>query len=109
MMSVASRPRFDLSQVELHVDGIDVDRAVRAYQEFGLFVVRGLLRPYMDRLLAETEQAVQRAHDELPHATEMRYGWLTTSGAIIPESSPAPACPRRRARHSFRDGLRSES
>lgn len=89
MLSVGDLPTVQLSQIEFHAADLDVERAKKAYDEVGFFVVRGLLRNHMERMLEEIERAVTLAHDELAElaesAEQARYGWLTKSGAVFTE------------------------
>ncbi len=88
-------PPFDPSEVDFHADTIDLERAARAYREVGFIVVRGLMRRYVEPMMAEVREAVAVALRELPEAAEMRYGWMTPSGGIFTDRVP-PGFPQRR-------------
>jgi ectoine hydroxylase-related dioxygenase (phytanoyl-CoA dioxygenase family) len=80
---VRDLPGVDLSAIDFQAGTLDVERAVRAYHEVGVIIVRGLLRRYMDALLTEIQSAVSLVRSELPSAALLRYGWVTASGGIF--------------------------
>jgi hypothetical protein len=75
--------RFDVSEVEFDADGIDIQRAARVYRDVGFLVVRGLMKKYVEVMVAEVRDAVTLAHRELPDAEPGPYGRLTPGGAIF--------------------------
>lgn len=87
--SVRDLPRLEsLSAVEFDAASIDLERAARVYAEVGMLVVRGLLRPYMEPMLAEIREAVELAYRELPEAKMERHGLLTPSGGVFSRVGP---------------------
>lgn len=87
--SVRDLPRLEsLSAVEFDAATIDLARAARVYAEVGILVVRGLLRPYMEPMLAEIREAVELAYRELPEAKMERHGLLTPSGGVFSRVGP---------------------
>jgi hypothetical protein len=95
MGTLPALPRVDPTEIDFHVDTIDVERAARVYETVGFIIVRGLLRKHVEGIMAEVREAVVAAHGELPQATSMRYGWLTPSGGIFTDRVP-PGHPARR-------------
>lgn len=82
--SVRDLPRLEnLSAVEFDAASIDLARAAQVYADVGILVVRGLLRPYMEPMLAEIREAVELAYRELPEAKMERHGLLTPSGGVF--------------------------
>lgn len=82
--SVRDLPRLEsLSAVEFDAASIDLARAAQVYADVGILVVRGLLRPYMEPMLAEIRGAVELAYRELPEAKMERHGLLTRSGGVF--------------------------
>ena len=87
--SVRDLPRLEsLAAVEFDAATIDLARAARVYADVGMIVVRGLLRPYMEPMLAEIRQAVELAYRELPEAKMERHGLLTPSGGVFSRVGP---------------------
>lgn len=87
--SVRDLPRLEsLSEVEFDAASIDLARAARVYADVGILVVRGLLRPYMEPMLAEIRGAVELAYRELPEAKMERHGLLTPSGGVFSRVGP---------------------
>ncbi len=83
-LTVHDLPRLEsLSAVEFNADSLDLAEAARAYDEVGFIVIRGLLRSFMEPMLAEVRQAVEVAYRELPEAKMERHGWLTPSGGVF--------------------------
>ncbi len=87
--SVRDLPRLEsLAAVEFDAASIDLARAARVYADVGMIVVRGLLRSYMEPMLAEIRQAVALAYRELPDAKMERHGLLTPSGGVFSRVGP---------------------
>jgi phytanoyl-CoA hydroxylase len=95
MLPLAELPRLDPSEVDFHADTIDLERAARVYREVGFIVVRGLMRRYVEPIMAEVREGVALAHREVAEATAMRYGLLTPSGGIFTDRVPPGLPPRR--------------
>jgi ectoine hydroxylase-related dioxygenase (phytanoyl-CoA dioxygenase family) len=94
LAALADLPPLDRSAIDFDSDALDVDRAAGALDEAGFIVVRGLMRRYVEPMMAEVAEAVRSAHLELPSATAMRYGLSTASGAIFSDRDPSGR-PRR--------------
>ena len=75
--------RFDVSQVDFDAGSIDIRRAARVYRDVGFLVVRGLMKKYVEPMVAEVRDAVALAQRELPGAQRGPYGLLTSSGGIF--------------------------
>ena len=78
---------IDSADLEVTMDDFDIARAVAIYREHGCLVVRGLMRPYIDSVVADIEWTVQESRALLDQAERVPEGWKTPNGALF---LPAP-------------------
>ena len=59
----ATLPRIHVADIEHHVDSLDFSKIARDWEQFGAFVVRGLMCPYAEQIRIDT---VSYTHLTLP-------------------------------------------
>lgn len=73
-----------VSDLELHSDSLDVQRAAAIYGEHGALVVRGLSKAFVEPLRRQMEQMLEQAVSLLPQAVSVERhaaSWATPDGA----------------------------
>ena len=88
MTTVTELPTVTLADIEVFVDKMDVKRAAATYKRLGCLVVRGLMRPYAERIRQDAELLAQQAISLLDRAKKVPEGWTTPDGSLF---LPAPA------------------
>jgi len=81
--TAADLPEVTLDQIEFHADSLDIQKAAECYREHGCFVVRGLMKPYADRVRDDILTAVEEAVAMLDQAKENPNGWSTPDGTLF--------------------------
>jgi hypothetical protein len=76
-----------VADIEMSVDGIDLERAKTLFDEHGCLVVRGLTRQYLDTVNRDITEAADRAISLLDRAEKIVEGWRTPDGTLF---IPAP-------------------
>ncbi len=79
--------RVGVADLELRADDLDPRRAAAIYAEHGALVVRGLMKPYVERLREDIMAAVDQAVAMLDRAEPIVEGWRTPDGTLF---IPAP-------------------
>lgn len=78
-----------LADIELDADDLDIARAADIYREHGCLVVRGLMRPYIDKLAVEVEEIADQARSLYDQVSFIPgIGWNTPDGTLW---IPAPS------------------
>jgi len=71
-----------LADLEVFADSLDPKAAAAKYLEHGAIVVRGLMKPYMERIRRDVEQAAKAAISLLDRAYKVPEGWMTPDGTL---------------------------
>ncbi len=77
-----------IEDIEMSVDGLDAEKASSIFDEHGCLVVRGLMKPYIERLHQDIEAAAAESLALLDEAQQIVEGWRTPNGTLF---IPAPA------------------
>lgn len=72
----------DLSALELSAKDLDIVKAVQLYRDYGCFVVRGLMTPYVDAVRRDIMASVDKALSLIDKATKVPEGWTTLDGTL---------------------------
>jgi hypothetical protein len=86
--TIPQTPTVTIEDLEVFADNFDAARAAAIYQEHGALIVRGLMRPYIDRVAQDVEEAAQTAIGLLDQAHQIPEGWVTPDGTLF---IPAPS------------------
>lgn len=76
-----------VEDIEMSVDNIDAQKAADIFEEHGCLVVRGLVKPYIERIHADIEAAAAESLALLDQAQQIVEGWRTPNGTLF---LPAP-------------------
>ena len=77
-----------IEDIEMSVDGLDAEKASNIFDEHGCLVVRGLMKPYIERIHQDIEAAATESLALLDEAQQIVEGWRTPNGTLF---IPAPA------------------
>jgi phytanoyl-CoA hydroxylase len=86
-VTAPSLSNVTVSDIELFADDLDVQRAAALYHEHGCLIVRGLMKPYIERLSRDIEASAAQAISLLDRAKQVPEGWVTPDGTLF---LPAP-------------------
>ena len=64
-----------VEDIELSVDSLDVEKAADIFEEHGCLVVRGLMKPYVDRINQDMESAASESLALIDEAEKIVEGW----------------------------------
>jgi hypothetical protein len=71
-----------VADLEVAADRLDVRHAADIYGEHGALVVRGLMKPYAERIRQDIEAAALEAKSLYAQARKVPEGWLTPDGTL---------------------------
>lgn len=77
----------DVRELEFFANDLDVGRIASVYQEHGCFVVRGLMKSYIEEIHRDIEALAAETLTQLDRAKKVPEGWLTPNGTLL---IPAP-------------------
>ena len=77
-----------IEDIEMSVDAMDAAKASSIFDEHGCLVVRGLMKPYIERIHQDIEAAATESLALLDEAQQIVEGWRTPNGTLF---IPAPA------------------
>lgn len=77
-----------IRDIEMSVDALDTEKASNIFDEHGCLVVRGLMKPYIERIHQDIEAAATESLALLDEAQQIVEGWRTPNGTLF---IPAPA------------------
>lgn len=77
-----------IKDIEMSVDDLDAEKASNIFDEHGCLVVRGLMKPYIERIHQDIEAAATESLALLDEAQQIVEGWRTPNGTLF---IPAPA------------------
>ena len=77
-----------IKDIEMSVDALDAEKASNIFDEHGCLVVRGLMKPYIERIHQDIEAAATESLALLDEAQQIVEGWRTPNGTLF---IPAPA------------------
>lgn len=77
-----------IKDIEMSVDALDTEIASNIFDEHGCLVVRGLMKPYIERIHQDIETAATESLALLDEAQQIVEGWRTPNGTLF---IPAPA------------------
>lgn len=77
-----------IEDIEMSVDALDAEKASNIFDEHGCLVVRGLMKPYIERIHQDIEAAATESLALLDEAQQIVEGWRTPNGTLF---IPAPA------------------
>ncbi len=77
-----------IKDIEMSVDAMDAEKASNIFDEHGCLVVRGLMKPYIERIHQDIETAATESLALLDEAQQIVEGWRTPNGTLF---IPAPA------------------
>src|SRR5688500_11759831 len=92
-MSVTEKPEVGVEAIEVFADRLDPRRAAEIYREHGCLVVRGLMKPYLERIARDIEATAARSIALVDRAEKVVEGWRTPDGTLF---LPAPEGYRRK-------------
>ena len=87
-MSQHASKDVTVTDLTVHADRLDPERAAAIYAEHGALVVRGLMRPYIDAVRQDIMASIDKAVALLDRAAAKPEGWTTPDGTLW---LPAPA------------------
>ena len=76
-----------VEDIEISVVSLDVEKAADIFEEHGCLVVRGLMKPYIDRINQDMEAAASESLALIDEAEKIVEGWRTPNGTLF---IPAP-------------------
>lgn len=76
-----------IKDIEMSVDDLDAEKASNIFDEHGCLVVRGLMKPYIERIHQDIEAAATESLALLDEAQQIVEGWRTPNGTLF---IPAP-------------------
>ncbi len=79
---------LSVAEIEIFADNLDPKRAAEIYREHGCLVIRGLMKPYIEAIGRDIEDAAKQSLALLPQAKQVPEGWVTPNGTLF---LPAPA------------------
>ena len=77
-----------IEDIEMSVGDLDAEKASNIFDEHGCLVVRGLMKPYIERIHQDIEAAASESLALLDEAQQIVEGWRTPNGTLF---IPAPA------------------
>lgn len=80
--------KASIKDIEMSVDAMDAEKASNIFDEHGCLVVRGLMKPYIERIHQDIEAAATESLALLDEAQQIVEGWRTPNGTLF---IPAPA------------------
>ena len=80
--------KTSIKDIEMSVDAMDAEKASNIFHEHGCLVVRGLMKPYIERIHQDIEAAATESLALLDEAQQIVEGWRTPNGTLF---IPAPA------------------
>jgi phytanoyl-CoA hydroxylase len=87
MSVVPDLPQVSVQALEVFAEDLDPQRAAAIYREYGCLVVRGLMKPYLERLARDIDATAARAISLADRAEKITEGWRTPDGTLF---LPAP-------------------
>ena len=84
---VNQESNIKVEDIELSVDSLDLEKAADIFEEHGCLVVRGLMKPYIDRINQDMEAAASESLALIDEAEKIVEGWRTPNGTLF---IPAP-------------------
>ena len=84
---VNQESNIKVEDIALSVDSLDVEKAADIFEEHGCLVVRGLMKPYIDRINQDMEAAASESLALIDEAEKIVEGWRTPNGTLF---IPAP-------------------
>ncbi|MCG9126136.1 phytanoyl-CoA dioxygenase family protein [Candidatus Poribacteria bacterium] len=78
---------YNVEDIELSVDSLDVEKAADIFEEHGCLVVRGLMKPYIEKINQDMEAAASESLALIDEAEKIVEGWRTPNGTLF---IPAP-------------------
>jgi len=85
--------QFSVADLEVTASDFDMCRALDIFQKQGALVVRGLSRHYVEPLMRDIEEALERACNALPQAKRSEThadAWITPDGSSFNEDPDKP-------------------
>ncbi len=76
-----------IKDIEMSVNALDTEKASNIFDEHGCLVVRGLMKPYIERIHQDIEAAATESLALLDEAQQIVEGWRTPNGTLF---IPAP-------------------
>lgn len=76
-----------VSDIEVHADSLDVQRAAAIYKTHGCLVVRGLMKRWVPTLSEQIDAVIAETIELIPEARKVTEGWSTPNGSLL---LPAP-------------------
>ena len=72
-----------IADIEVFAETLDIAKAAALYQEHGCLVVRGLMKPYIEKIAQEVEGIADTARSLYDQAKEVPgIGWTTPDGTL---------------------------
>ena len=84
----AESTNVSVKDIEVCAESLDVKKAAAIYKEHGCLVVRGLMKPYLEAINRDIENAARESIALLDQAKKIPEGWVTPNGTLF---LPAPA------------------
>ena len=79
--------KVTVEDIAMSVDALDPKKAADIFEEHGCLVVRGLVKPYIERIHQDIEAAAAESLAMLDQAQQIVEGWRTPNGTLF---IPAP-------------------
>ena len=79
--------KVTVEDIAMSVDALDPKKAANIFEEHGCLVVRGLVKPYIERIHQDIEAAAAESLAMLDQAQQIVEGWRTPNGTLF---IPAP-------------------
>ena len=85
----ATLPKIEVTDIEHRVDALDLGKIARDWEQYGAFVVRGLMLPYAEQIREDLDAITDEAISQL-HLAEYvdGVGWTTPNKSLF---IPAPS------------------
>ncbi|MDE0552667.1 MAG: mitomycin antibiotic biosynthesis protein, partial [Candidatus Poribacteria bacterium] len=80
-------PKVTVEDIEMSVNALDAQKAADLFEEHGCLVVRGLMKPYIEKIHQDIEDAAAESILLLDKAERIVEGWRTPNGTLF---LPAP-------------------
>lgn len=89
VVNKATLPKVDVTDIEHHVDDLDLGRIASDWEQYGAFVVRGLMLPYAEQVREDLNAITDEAISQLDVAEYTEgIGWVTPNKTLF---LPAPS------------------
>ena len=85
---MGAEPNVTVENIEMSVEGLNVQKAADIFEEHGCLVVRGLMKPYIKAIHQDIEAAAAESLSFLDEAEQIVEGWRTPNGTLF---IPAPS------------------